>query len=483
MHTKIWKIIISIIIAAIIWLLMGNFAGQQRMVAAIFAFTVVLWATEAFPIGITALVGMSLLVLLADVNEKTAFSGLGDPIIPMFICGLILAKAMEVTGLGKRFALSILSKPWANRSPARLLLIIIIITATISLLLSNTATTAMMFPIGVSILTTLGIYDKKYPFAIAVLLSLSFAASVSVGTPIGTPPDLMAVGDLYSLIGKEIGFLQWVAFGLPITIIMVLVTWKILMWMFGKQALDTSSNQQAIIEQKQSLGNMSHAELTTLTVLLLALFLWILPDLAGYTLKNAFPQVVAWLNSRLTAQITAIIAVLSLFLFPVKGTESGTSITWKQAAGIDWGVILLFGGGVSLGNVLFDCGLAKELGNTLAHALGANTLWSVTALGIGTGIFISEFSSNTSAAAMLLPMIIGLAQGVGVSPVAPAIGTALGVSMGFALPFSTPTNAIVYSSGIISQKQMLIAGLLIDFVGFFVILGCLRLILPLVGLV
>lgn len=158
-------------------------------------------------------------------------------------------------------------------------------------------------------------------------------------------------------------------------------------------------------------------------------------------------------------------------------------LTWKEAASIDWNVILLFAGGISLGNALFDTGLAKELGLGLARLTGAHTLWGITALGIAMGILLSDFTINLAATTSLVPVVISLAQGVGVSPIAPALGTALGVSLGFALPFSTASNALVYSTSLVPQRRMLWTGLVISIVGFFVVFFCLRTILPLLGLV
>jgi sodium-dependent dicarboxylate transporter 2/3/5 len=188
------------------------------------------------------------------------------------------------------------------------------------------------------------------------------------------------------------------------------------------------------------------------------------------------------MQSHLTAAVAAIAAATLLFVLPAKDRESGRALTWREGTRIDWGTILLFGGGIALGQAMFKSGLAKELGEIAARASGANSLWTITALCIVAAIILSELASNTAAATTLVPVAIGLAQGAHVSPIAPALGAAIGASFGFMLPVSTAPNAIVYSSGLVPAKDMMKSGILLDLVSAAVIWGCLRLILPMVGL-
>ncbi|MCX7005418.1 MAG: DASS family sodium-coupled anion symporter [bacterium] len=462
--------------------MLRHYTAEQRRIAATFVFTVALWATEAFPLGISSLGGMVLLILVAGLDEPRAFSGLGNPIIPLYISSLILAKAMETTGLGRRIALSIMSQHWATTSPARLLFVLICITASISLFLSNTATTAMMLPLALSVLATLQQKDAHKPFAKALMLALSLGACVSVGTPIGTTPDLMAVSVLGQIAGIEIGFGKWMTFGVPITLLLMLTVWCVLGKLFNGEAPDVKAARATALLERQALGPTSHAEKVTLGVLLFAVFFWVVPDVAGQAFGHLAPELNQWIQMRLTSHAVAVTSVLLLFLIPVRGTPSGNPITWKQAAGIDWGVILLLAAGISLGNAIFSCGLAQALGVVLANALNAHTLWSITALGIGAGMLLSEFTSNSVAAAAMLPMIVGLAQSAGVSSAPPVLGTALGVSLGVVFPFSSPTNAMIYGTGLVRQRDMILTGIIIDLVGFGLIFGVLRVALPLLGM-
>jgi len=401
----------------------------------------------------------------------------------MYISSLILAKAMEITGVGRRFALSILSRHWSTKNPARLTLVLICITATVSLFLSNTATTAIMLPLGLSILATLKQNEPNKPFAAAVMLSISLGACVSVGTPISTAPDLMAVGDLQQAMGVELGFGKWMAFGIPITIILLLTSWFILGKLFKGNAPDVNKARESALNEFKALGPTSHAEKVTLWVLAIAIFFWVVPDIAGQAFGHLAPGLIKWVQMRLTAHTVAIAAVLLLFIIPVKGTQSGNPITWKQAAGIDWGVILLLASGISIGKAMFSCGLAQTVGFSLANAVDAHTIWSITALGIGVGIFMSEFTSNTVAASAVLPMIIGITHSVNVNPAAPVLGAALGISLGLVFPFSSPTNAMIFGTGLIRQRDMILTGIIIDVIGSLLIFGVLRLVLPLLGIV
>lgn len=465
-----------------VWLLLAPYTEQQRAVGAIFSITVVLWATNAFPVGISALAGMVLLALFAGVGENRAFAGLGDPVIPLFIGGLILAKAMEVTGLSNRIAISILCKSFPTKSGGNLLLTLAALTACASLFLSNTATVAMLFPVVLGILTTLKIDRPGHAYAIAAMLCLSFAANISVGTPVGTPPDLIALGQIQQSAHIDITFAAWMAFGMPVTIIMLLVVWVVLKWFSRGEDPEMTDVRSQCLAQRDKLGTISVAERTTLIVLAMAIALWLAPTIAELTLKHTAPEFVDWISTHLTANVAGVLASLLLFAIPVRGAEGGHAITWRDAAKIDWGIVLLLAGGLSLGTALFESGLARELGQSLADATGANTLWSITALGLGLSILVSQFASNTATATAVMPVMVGVAQSAHVNPIAPAIGVALGASLGFAMPFSTATNAIVFTSGLVPQGQMVKSALIIEAIGFLVILGILRLTLPMLGL-
>jgi sodium-dependent dicarboxylate transporter 2/3/5 len=191
---------------------------------------------------------------------------------------------------------------------------------------------------------------------------------------------------------------------------------------------------------------------------------------------------VRWYERHLPEAAVALLAALLLFVLPVNWAARSFTLTWRDGAAIDWGTILLFGGGLSLGDLMFKTQLSNVIGSGLAGALEVESLWTITAFAIGLGILMSELTSNTASATMIIPVVIAIAQAAGVSPIPPALGACLGASYGFMLPISTPPNAIVYGSGLVPIRRMMRAGVLFDLAGFVVIWAGLRLLCPLLGL-
>jgi len=475
----LWINAAPLVAALVIWFVLSGFDPVQRTVGAIFALTVGLWITEAVPLAVTALISSALLILLGGLKEKEVFAAYGDPTIPLFIGSFILAKSMEISGLGKRFALMILSRKGFTKSPALLLLALGGISCVISLFISNTATTAILLPIGLSMLAALGNDRKGSPYAIAVMLMLTWGSSVAVGVPVGTPPNLIGMDMIEQATGTRITFLQWMTFGMPITIAMLFACWGVLWMLYRKQAPETAPATETARASLAELGALTVPQRNTLIAFGVALVLWILPDFMGVALGKDH-SVATWAVKAIPPSVAALVATFLLFVLPNRNPE--TRMTWQKATTIDWGIILLFAGGIALGQAMFQTGLAKELGTIAAQASGANSVWTITALCTAAAIILSELASNTAAATTLVPVSIGLAQGADVSPIAPALGVALGASLGFMLPVSTAPNAIVYSSGLVPPKEMMKAGVLIDIIGFLVTVAGLYLFLPLAGL-
>lgn len=473
---KPWALGAAILVAVLVAWAGRNLPGDQAAVGAVFAAVVVLWATEALPLTISALLGAGLLVLVAGQDEKKVFAAFGDPLTPLFIGSFILAKAMEISGLAQRFAWAILRSPAATRSGMSLLAAVGLISVLVSLFVSNTATTAMMLPIALSLVGTLGRDSRGTPYAVAMMLMLTWGSSVAVGLPIGTPPNLIGIAMIADAGGPRLGFGPWMAFGMPITILMFLASCAVLFRAASQDAPAMDSAQSLANSAYRELGPFKPSERGVLAVFVLALVLWMLPDVAGL-FGNPFG-----LDKRLTPAVTATLIAAALMLWPAADRPNGHVMTWQEAMRIDWGVIFLFGGGIALGQAMFGSGLAQTIGEAASRATGATDVWAITALAIAGAILLSELASNTAAANVMVPMAIGLAQAQGVSPIPPALGAAIGASFGFMLPVSTAPNAIVYSSGLVRQGQMMRWGAAIDIIGFAVTWGCLRLILPAMGL-
>jgi sodium-dependent dicarboxylate transporter 2/3/5 len=474
------RLLIPLFVFAGVALALRGFGHQQAMVGAVFATTVALWIGQTLPLAMTALLSTAALVLLAGVKEKVAFSAYGDPIIPLFIGSFILAKAMEVTGLSERVAHAILAQEWASRTPTRLLFSLNSVACALSLLVSNTAITAMLLPVGLAILRAIG-RDRVESYAIGLLLCLTWGSSIAVGFPVGTPPNLIGISMIDEATGTRLSFVQWMGFAMPITVLVLLASTLLLVGMYGRRnPPETSHAAEFSRVRLRELGPMKASERIVTLAFGVALSLWVLPDSAELILGKT--PLTAWLQSHVTAAVASLVAAALLFVAPTSDRSSHHAIDWGEAARIDWGTILLFGGGIAVGQAMFSSGLAKELGELAAQAAGADSLWKITALSILSAIVLSELASNTAAATTLIPVAIGLAQGAEVNPIPPALGAAIGASFGFMLPVSTAPNAIVYSSGLIPSREMLRAGILLDLIGFAAIFVGLRLILPLMGL-
>jgi solute carrier family 13 (sodium-dependent dicarboxylate transporter), member 2/3/5 len=297
---------------------------------------------------------------------------------------------------------------------------------------------------------------------------------------VGTPPNLITLGLLDRLTGVDIPFLSWMIVAAPIAVViggvLALLTTRRLAAMSLPRLAATSYLRETDAAMPWTPGQRNCAIAFSTAVVL-----WITPGalaLFGST-ENAAYKV---LSVRAEESIVAILAAAMLFLLPTNWAARKFTLGWESAARIDWGTIILFGGGLSLGQLMFTTGLAGHIGSGLVLASGAESLWGITAASIVIAIIMTEVASNTAATNMLVPVVISISLAAGVSPVPPAIGACLGASMAFMLPISTPPNAIVYGTGLVPITAMIRYGLLLDVVAAVVIFVGLRVLCPLVGL-
>ena len=467
--------------------LAANYAPEPRRLAAVLALVITYWITEAIPIPVTALLGAALCVLLGVGSAQAVFAHFADPIIFVFLGSFLLARAMGVNGLDRRVALGVLSLPGVGASPARVLVATGAVAALLSMWISNTGTTAMLFPIVLGMIATLeGFAPASGRLGTPLLLMTAFAASIGgLATPVGTPPNLIGLGMMENLAGRRIGFFQWMLLNLPLVVVMFGVLVVILRR--GQRGRADHALERQLGQMRAELGPWTRAQTVTLVAFLTTVTLWVLPGVLLLALGQGHPVAEA-VNKRLHEAVAALLGPALLFLLPLDGrARSGHAerfaLTWRDAVQIDWGTILLFGGGLSLGALMYETGLARAWAEALLAASGISGLWGITGLAIGFAILMSETTSNTASASMVVPAAIAVAQAAGVSPLPPALGATLGASMGFMLPVSTPPNAIVYGSGKIPLLAMMRAGICVDLTSFFVIWGMLRLLCPALGLV
>ena len=441
---------------------------RAARLAAILAWVLTWWITEAVPIPITALLGPALAVLCGVGGAKEMFASFGDPVIFLFLGSFVIAEVMSVHGLDRRIAYGILDRRWVGSSSTRILLAFVVITTGLSMWLSNTATTAMMYPIAMGVLAALSrllarddgtpANLQKMRFGTALLLVTAYASSIGgVGTPVGTPPNLIALGQLAELTGTRIPFFQWMALAVPIVAAMLVFAVLYFRFAFPPEVGTIEGSAAFIAEERGRLGALKAGERNVLAAFLVTAALWVLPGVAAIVLGAGSPAS-RTLTSLLPEGVVALLGAASLFVLPVNWKERRFTASWIDVSRIDWGTLLLFGGGLALGGAMFRTGLASTVGHALTGLTGARSLVALTFLFSVFAIYFTEVTSNTATATMLVPLAIAAARAAGVSPLEPAIGCAIGCSMAFMLPVATPPNAIVYGSGCVPITKMVRAG-------------------------
>jgi sodium-dependent dicarboxylate transporter 2/3/5 len=461
---------------------------QAHRLSAILGLVIVYWVSEALPLPVTALLGVVLCVLLGVAEATEALSSFADPIISLFIGSFILAEGMVIHGLDRRFALRILSLRWVGEHPVRLLFAFGGIAVLLSMWISNTATAAMMLPIGLGILrtlrdtTSLQQETSVRSYQAGMMLMIAYAASVGgIGTPVGSPPNLIGIGLIDKLLGVRITFFEWMLLMMPMMLVMYLFLFLLLARLHPQAVRRFVGLQDDLQRHVTELGRWTPGQRNCLLAFSVAVLLWILSGVIGL-IYGSGSDLYRMYTTRIHEGVVALIAAVLLFLLPTDWKRWECTLTWEQAVRIDWGTILFFGGGLSLGKLMFSTGLASVIGRGVMTLSGVTSLWGITAVAILLGIIISETTSNTASANMVIPVVIALAQAAGVSGLPPALGACLGASYGFMLPVSTPPNAIVYSSRLVPILSMVRAGILFDLFGGCLIWCGLRLLCPLVGL-
>jgi sodium-dependent dicarboxylate transporter 2/3/5 len=457
-------------------------AAPAHKLAGVLAMMVAFWVTEALPLAVTAMLGPVLAVILRIVPVRAAFASFSDPVIFVFIGGFILAEAMFVHGVDQRIAYTALSQRFVGTSATRILLVFGGVTMLLSMWMSNTATTAMMYPIGLSMCAHLarGGAAGARQFALVVMLITSFGASIGgMGTPVGTPPNLIGIGMLQRLTGTSVSFFHWMALGVPVMIVMFAFVALQFYFAGTRHMIIDAGSTARIREQLAKLGPVTRGQRNVLIAFAITVVLWVTPGLFALVGVDDSPLARAYTQA-MPESVAALVGATLLFLLPVDWKARRFTLTWDEALKIDWGIVLLYGGGLAMGELAFQTGLAEAIGRGVTSWLPSHSTASLTMIFTGTAIVLSEATSNTAAANMIIPIAIAVSQAAGVPPLEPALGATLGASMGFMMPVSTPPNAIVYSSGFVPITKMMRYGIMLDIVGFFVIVGMVLLLGPLV---
>ena len=443
---------------------------ERAAVYSIFTSIILLWITEALPLPATGLLVPILISLYGAMPAANAFSAFGNDILFLFLGCFLMGRSMEKHGLDKRIAYVLLGRFMPGTSFASINITIAATAFLLSMWISNTSATAIVSAVTVGIIRSLSHYvseqNIRRKVAARLLLSCAFAASIGgLATPVGSPPNLIALGFLEQK-GIKISFLEWMKMGLPISIFMLVCLLLIFSLVFPLRGLAFPEIKQEFQKKLLELGPMGAPERQIGGIFLITVGLWILPGL----LAGVFPTV-AWigtLNSMLSMSVVGLVGGVLTFALPIK--EEGRilrNLEWSETDSIEWGTLMLFGGGLTLGMLLEQSGTAKQLSDSL---FGSGIVGPVQLgiLVVVCSIVLSEFASNTASASILIPLILAATgtQGASLeSAGALALVATFGASFGFMFPISTPPNAIVYATGEVSAVDMRRIGFIFDLIG------------------
>lgn len=426
---------------------------QAWRVAALGAWMVVWWITEPVPVAVTALLPLVMLPVLGAGTPTAAAAPYANPVIFLFLGGFLLAAALQRVGLHLRLALTIIAA--MGTRPDRIVLGFLIATAAISMWVSNSATVVMLLPLATPVLELLRSEGKpaasERPFEVALLLGIAYAASIGgLGTLIGTPPNALLAGFLSESHQMRLSFGRYMLVGVPLVVVAIPITWLLLTRVvFQVRGVDRPDVAATVSTQRRALGALRRDERLVGLVMALAAIGWITQPM----LERLLPG--------LSEAGIGIVAVIVLFV--ARADDGRPVLDWRAAEGVPWGVLLLFGGGLSLAAAIQQTGLSAWLGGVLAGAR-ALPLPLVILMMTTLVVFLTEFTSNTATAAAFLPLASSLAAAVGADPLQLVVPAALASSVGFMMPVGTPPNALVYGTGRVTMGEMMRAGLLLNIV-------------------
>ncbi|KAF0236257.1 MAG: anion transporter, partial [bacterium] len=462
-------VIAPLLFFALLFIPIPSLSPAAHKLAAVMGLVGVLWITEALPLAVTGLLAPTLVIILGIAPANQAFAAFADPIMFLFLGAFITTKAICLYGLDRRFAYLVLTNPLIGESPSRILFAYGGVCCLISMWISNTATAAMMFPIGIAIIRTLrsikgDAIGQAYPCAI--MLICAFAASVGgLATPVGTPTNLIGLGFIEKQLLRKITFFEWMSFALPIVIFMYLLLFLYLNLLCSPSIKKLSGVRTLFLAEKEKLGKLSRGEINVMIAFGVMVSLWITPGVLAIVLGDSHP-ITTNFSKHVPESVAALVGACLLFLLPINWKKQEFTISVKQALEIDWAVMALYGGGILLGQLAFSTKLAETIGVTLSNFIPTSGTGLIATTSI-IAVMVSELTSNVSSANMVVPVVIAIAGAGGLQS---AIAATMASSLGFMLPISTPTNAIVYSSGYVPISSMVKYGILLDVLGFIVIL-------------
>ncbi len=424
------------------------------------------WATEAVPIAVTALLPVVLFPMFGIASIQDTTAPYANKVIFLFLGGFIVAFAMQRWDLHRRIALTVLQHAGGNGRS--LVGGFMLASAMISMWVMNTSTTMMLLPIAVSIISvihrTVGSLDEKAKedFQFSLLLGVAYGATIGgIATLVGTAPNAMFAAFMLEEYGTGIDFSNWMMVGLPMSAMMLPFAWLALTrWVFKVDFVTSREGRATLKKMKDDMGSITVPEKRVAIVFLLMALTWIFRPLL-----IKLPALAA-----LDDSLVAIAGAILLFLVPSGRKEDPLLLRWKYAEQLPWGVLLLFGGGLTLASAVSRTGLAEWLGTSL-HAVGTLPLVGIVILAATLIIFLTELTSNIATTATFLPVVGAIAIEAGYDPIVLAVPVTLAASCAFMLPVATPPNAIVFGSGMLTIPRMAKAGFVLNLIGIVLVTG------------
>ncbi|AJD89839.1 anion transporter [Jeotgalibacillus malaysiensis] len=437
------------------------------------------WITEAIPIPATSLLPIILFPLAAGVGVGEVTPNYGDPLVFLFLGGFIISLALERWNLHKRIALGIIS--FVGTSTSGIMLGFMAATGFLSMWISNTATAMMMVPIGTAIIFQMSSLigegsvknaeAEKDKFAKGLMIAIAFSASIGgIATIIGTPPNTILAAQLRAIYDIDLSFAQWMLFGVPFAVVMILFAWVYLIkFAFPMELKKIPGGKEVIKNERAALGKMSADEKMVAVVFGTTALAWIL---RSFVLQE-------YVSPAIDDTMIAITGALVLFLIPSFQYQGVKLMNWETAKNVPWGILLLFGGGLAIAGGFGATGLDVWIGEQLTVLQGVQFIVIIAVVSLVV-VFLTEITSNTASATMLMPIMAALSVAVDVHPFAVMVPAAVAASCAFMLPVATPPNAVVFGSGYLKMIDMVRAGIWMNIAATIALVAFVILLLPLV---
>jgi solute carrier family 13 (sodium-dependent dicarboxylate transporter), member 2/3/5 len=467
-----WKLLLGPALAGAVVLLGPGEDPKVAWMAAVAIWMAAWWVTEAVPIPVTALLPLVLLPLLGIAPVETVALDYGRPTIFLFLGGFLIALALETTGLHRRLALLLVHK--VGSRPRGLVLGFLLSTGLLSMWISNTAAVMVHLPIALSVLAAVRAKGGDDPrLAAAVLIAVAYGANIGgLATPVGTPPNLIYRDQLAKLFPRapSSSFAQWMTIGVPLATAYLGVGWLLLTrvaFRLGGEAL--LGSRDAVLAMRKEVGPVRRDELTAAAVFVATALFWVLRAPLG-------------IGNDQTDGVIAIAAGILLFVLPSHERRGERLLEWRETARLPWGMLLVFGGGFALATGFQTSGLSLWLGGRLAalHGIPPFALMLIVCVAI---TFLTEFASNTAATQMVLPVLAAAATAAGTDPRYLMIPATLAASCGFMMPVGSPTQTIVFGTGLVPMRDMVRAGFWFDLLGIALVAALFGLLAgPLMGI-